>query len=437
SGDDGHVGMFGLSYPPTTSSFVDTTDSFAMAQRSKIPPEYAINCALTRFDTSGIPDDAEIVSANLVLNVTYSNQADAYSYFTLEWYDAANWPIDIGDYTATPSNSAGWEALQGLGTGVKEFALSGPNAYVNKTGYTGLRMHIETSGTPTGNNRVEFTTVDGGTAPYLKITYKTGGVQYTISCALVRFDTAALPDTAIISGATLKLKIASKADADAAQIGVEWYAGANWPIDAADYTATPGNTAWGYTALSSLPAVGQWLNVPLFSPNTNINKTGYTGFRVHIKTTGTPTGDNVVSFASQESADDPILQVTYVPGEMIVGTYEDTDSQTAYGLFEKQVVNPRLLSQAEAEQQAESEVIVGAWPQYAFGTAILAHGLAVGQLVHVIFPSLGINKDFLIRRLRIGGLGPGTLTYSIDCGDFRDDLIRHLRMMALKAARTM
>ena len=53
---------------------------------------------------------------------------------------------------------------------------------------------------------------------------------YEVLVPLLRFNTAALPDNATVTSATLRLYVTGKADADNRNLVGEWYSGASWPI---------------------------------------------------------------------------------------------------------------------------------------------------------------------------------------------------------------
>jgi len=132
--------------------------------------------------------------------------------------------------------------------------------------------------------------------------------QYRVLVGLVRFDTSALPDNATITGATLKLYVNAKADGDNRNVVGEWYAASNWPIDAADYTATPSSTALAGADITAITTSA--VNSLALQNVSNVSTTSYTGFRLHVDG-GVPAADNYVQFSSFEGGNVPQLVVTY------------------------------------------------------------------------------------------------------------------------------
>jgi hypothetical protein len=431
--DCGSVSRNGYSWPPTGSYNVRPDGSITVFKQKITDGPYYIGVGLARFNTSYLPSDAEIREAKLVFTPSTLTHYDWGAGIAGEWYSSSNWPIDSGDWTSAFSDSA-FDAIDIDTMSAEnpvEAVLKNPSSYVDRAGMTGIRLHIYLPGeSPTGSNSVGIP--EGNISLY--ISYQWGGTSYTISLPLVRFDTSSLTDTAVISGASLRLYVTSRGNADDAELGIEYYAGTNWPIDSGDWTNAPAQTAYAYRKLSTISSPG-WLKVPLLSPDANISRTGYTGFRIHIRTVAAPTGDNYLTFATQEdSSHKPLLEVTGVPGLMISGTYEDTHSQVVYGVKEGSKIHPRLVSQEEAELIAQSEVMQRAWPRHSLTVSIRQSGLHIGEMVQFQFPSAGIDSLFLIRRIVMTAIGKNLLMFTIDAGDFRDDLVQYLRQTALRAS---
>jgi hypothetical protein len=131
--------------------------------------------------------------------------------------------------------------------------------------------------------------------------------------ALVRFDTSALPDDAVITDATLRLQIISVGNITDRTLNVGYYASANWPISTGDWTGAndPGSDA-GTFALTGI-SVGQE-DLVLSSP-TSVNVSGYTGLRLGISggDPGIDDRDYKVEMATLDHSTltEPQLLVTY------------------------------------------------------------------------------------------------------------------------------
>lgn len=106
---------------------------------------------------------------------------------------------------------------------------------------------------------------------------------YQIVVGLLRFDTSNLPDTALVTGATLRLHGGMEYNTDGRSLTIEY---ASWtaPRGAnADWTAAIGTSAHPGVLLSELPyPVGSWFEIPLQNVVSGISKTGSTSLRLHI-----------------------------------------------------------------------------------------------------------------------------------------------------------
>lgn len=144
--------------------------------------------------------------------------------------------------------------------------------------------------------------------------YATRETGYYITVACVRWDTSSLPDTNIVSAATLDIHVAAVGTADGLSLIGEWYdAGA--AVNNSDWTTLPSGNALPATLISGL-AVGSVNSLALSNVAANVNKTGYTGIRLGITqraSDAAPTGYNAVEIASYEHASyqEPRLVVTH------------------------------------------------------------------------------------------------------------------------------
>lgn len=134
---------------------------------------------------------------------------------------------------------------------------------------------------------------------------------YRIAVGLIRFDTASLPDAAVIDSAILRLYLLTLANDDARNFVIEYYDAGT--IGNEDYSSTVVGDAHAGTSISSLTinVTNDFALIGL----SGINRTGYTGFRLHISG-GVPGGSshfNIVDFVAFDHATlvEPRLLVTY------------------------------------------------------------------------------------------------------------------------------
>jgi hypothetical protein len=135
--------------------------------------------------------------------------------------------------------------------------------------------------------------------------------QYRVYVPLLRFDTSAIPDTATITSATLKVYVNTKVNQDSRNLVAEWYAASNWPIDTADYALDSTASALAPVDIGTI-ATSTFDAFALRNVGS-VSTTGYTGLRLHVDG-GAPAGDNYVQFAAFDSTTGtpkPQLVVTY------------------------------------------------------------------------------------------------------------------------------
>ena len=175
--DDGDVNVsspLASGYPPTGTAAANTAGSVFTAGKRNAFGNYQLLTALIRFDTSSLPDDAQIQSASLRLTVTGKKNGDGRNLIG-SWYPNTNWPIDGADAT----DDAGTTAIAGsplatIATGQLDLTLANP-AQISTTTPTGLRLGIS-GGAPTADNYLQLAAADntGKPAPQLTVTYTTG-----------------------------------------------------------------------------------------------------------------------------------------------------------------------------------------------------------------------------------------------------------------------
>jgi hypothetical protein len=194
SADDGYVKCTAAgTFPPAkTDAPQENTalDSAVLHCTFEANGEYSQ--ALLAFNTSAIPDDAEIQSAVLQLTMYTIAKESAAVEFGIDAYAASNWPITAAsDYTSTQSGGSAayspsvfdfqYVADLGLSTSAttpttKSFAVLNPNTTISKTGYSGFKVFLGVAGTPTGHtNEVLVFMSEHATVkwrPKLTVTYQ-------------------------------------------------------------------------------------------------------------------------------------------------------------------------------------------------------------------------------------------------------------------------
>jgi hypothetical protein len=200
----------------------------------------------------------------------------------------------------TASNSAGsataTSAATGVVTGIATFAI----------GAGGDDGNVGPSDAPSYPPATTANPFSTGTVFTAGRRYAFGGFDVFVS--LLRFDTSSLPDDATVTGATLRLYVTQKADADSRSLVGEWYGAGNWPIDAADYVLSSSGSAFTGGDVTQIRTGAT--NDFALSGLGSVSRTGATALRLHVDG-GQPSGDNYVQFASFESGQKPQLIVTY------------------------------------------------------------------------------------------------------------------------------
>lgn len=179
------------------------------------------------------------------------------------------------------------------------------------------------------------------------------GSGYSSYVSLIRFNTggSAIPASAIINSATLTLTNQGYASANSRNLVGEWYPAANWPIDAADFTHNVGNSA--FTKPLSQITLGATLTITLLNP-ANLNRTGYTGFRLGIDGAA-PTGDNNASVYASEAgvvAQRPTLTIDYT---LSAGTAQTAVADTRRGVAVKATALAATKRVLAVEQQVPAQ----------------------------------------------------------------------------------
>jgi hypothetical protein len=159
------------------------------------------------------------------------------------------------------------------------------------------------------------TTTASTTATSLDPQRSFAGAAYSVQNGLLRFNTAALPDTATVVSATLiPHLIAPPVSADGLSLTGEWY---NWgpSVGAEDFSLSAASSAFSVPATSLVAGANQ---IPLSAPAINVSRTGYTYLRTHISqrpADAPPTGVNSVKLGQFDHITQPgsSLEVCYTP----------------------------------------------------------------------------------------------------------------------------
>jgi len=137
----------------------------------------------------------------------------------------------------------------------------------------------------------------------------TGG-PYCIVNGLVRWNTAALPDTATINSATLEFQLTYVGNPDNRVLTADWYCTGWPPVTSANYSATAQTGAisgWTIPSSTGVYYITSWASL------SGISKTGYSCLRMHLSG-GQPTGYNLLQLASADNTNGwivPRLTVVY------------------------------------------------------------------------------------------------------------------------------
>lgn len=147
-------------------------------------------------------------------------------------------------------------------------------------------------------------------AMYAEKDYNAGRNDFTIINPLLKWDTSSLPDGAIITGATLRIWVSLKSDANSKSLTAGWYA---WDgTSDTDYSEAAETNAHTGTALSAI-TTATTNDFALTNAAANISTTGTTSLRLHLSDGAQPTGDNYVEIQASEhpATNPPQLIVNY------------------------------------------------------------------------------------------------------------------------------
>lgn len=172
SADDAEINSdLSFSYPPVFAIKTSATVSTTITRKATSFPQYQIISWYGRFDTSSIPDTAQVTSASITCTVGATVDGDGDRSLIFEWF---NWETIGGRHyedVAQASAHTG-TAIASLTSGASIFNLTNLHN-INKAGYTGLRGNIS-GGIPSAINQVNILNEDDaveGNECSLSVTY--------------------------------------------------------------------------------------------------------------------------------------------------------------------------------------------------------------------------------------------------------------------------
>lgn len=186
--DDGEIYKTGTVCPPDSAGNANATGSTMRLERDKAGTTYYNYTDVVFWDTSSLPDDALLQAASVELYVT-GKTATAMS-LGLGWYDGANRPVGVGDYTSQVTFDAKASfSTSTLSTAQYNTLPLDNTTGIALTGYTGIRLGPAAACNYTCSDcNVDFATQESVNDPRLVVDY----------CLLATTPTASA--TATVSG---------------------------------------------------------------------------------------------------------------------------------------------------------------------------------------------------------------------------------------------
>jgi hypothetical protein len=152
--------------------------------------------------------------------------------------------------------------------------------------------------------------------------------DFSVGVVLMRFDTAALPDNAVITAAWLDVHVLDRRDSDGRNLVAEFVPATTWPLTAGAYTdlAPAQNQVFEVAVGALVPGQLTSIAVDTALADQQVSRTGATGLRLHISG-DQPTGPNYVEVATYDHSTqpEPCLVVDYV---YVVGPPTPTPTET-------------------------------------------------------------------------------------------------------------
>jgi len=117
------------------------------------------------------------------------------------------------------------------------------------------------------------------------------------------------------------------------------------------------------------------------------------------------------------------------------GLAESTASQTLYGrVFHRTITDDTIKSDAQALLRAQVEVGRFAYPEDSGVVTFLRDGVDVGKKIGIKNTILGVDAEFLVRKLTLHQETPTLTTYTAEFGGYRPDVVEMLRRLSAMAS---
>jgi type II secretory pathway pseudopilin PulG len=157
---------------PYTSGVISGAPVAELGFGWAVGPQYRIIMGFLRFDTSGLPDCADIQSAILNLYIKSRTVVGGHT-FAAEYYPSSNWPIDLTDWPSglpinwpPPPLGNAISNVQVADLAIETYNSFGLQDYINNisyTGFTGFRFFFSDQTAPVGDEKVQWVSNDNPT----------------------------------------------------------------------------------------------------------------------------------------------------------------------------------------------------------------------------------------------------------------------------------
>lgn len=169
--NDGYGFTTDTVWPPSTTAWADDS-SFPRHWAYKALTNNEVDVMTLRWDTSSL-SGLTITAAKFrfFIQATYKFDTDGRN-LVADYYDYGGSPQVVGDYAFEITPDAFSVDITTLTDGAwNEVSLTSPDANINKSGFTGIRVGCSGTGVPTGGNGIAIVSYEGGIASQLIVTH--------------------------------------------------------------------------------------------------------------------------------------------------------------------------------------------------------------------------------------------------------------------------